>query len=286
MMTDGSPDRLCHYGCGRLAGSEEHLPGSAALNDTPVTINYLRTGDGKIKTVRRREEDGFIVRTICEPCNRHTGGSYGTAFKKFVHAFAESGRFFTPDQGRALISAREIQPLRVLKQMAGMVLAAQSEAPVESLKPLQQFVRRQWSKLPDEAGTFYLYRNVSPRGRVASMTGFTFLRVRAGGPLMVSEVSWPPLGLVYVLGGPHLMLEKMTNVTGWGRYDFRDVTSLHFSVPQFRIEVNSPLAFGSPAEHEAWETRVGRIQLLWGNHGGETPTQISSLVQRDRPKRK
>jgi hypothetical protein len=258
------------------------LPGSAALNDSPVTINYLKVVPGGIKTVQRVEDDGFIVRTICEHCNRHTGGTYGTAFKEFALQFAASGLFSTSDNRRAFISLDNIQLLRVLKQMAGMVLAVQSEPPNESLAPLQRFVRQQRSALPERAGAFYLYRNISEHGRIASMTSVQHLFLNIRQILIFTEITWPPLGLVYALLGPHPLLGKMTDVTEWGSRGFRERTSPRFSVPQFRVEVNSPLAFGTPAEHEAWENYAGRVQLLFGETAGETPTQISSLIRLNR----
>lgn len=277
--------RLCHY-CGiRVAGSPEHLPGSSALNDSPVTITYLRTVGSKLESLKRREEGGFVVRTICRQCNVRTGGNYGTAFKDFALQFAASGRIFTADQRRAMITLREIQPLRVLKQMAAMVLAAQSEIPTDKMLSLKSFVRQRDSRLSPDAGRFFLYRNVSGTGRISSMSAWGFLRRPSWPTLICSEVSWPPLGLVYAMDADsptHPMLHPMTDVTGWGDYTFRSRASLNFSVPQFRVEANWPVIFGPEKQADDWMTQVGGVMLTWGATDTDAPTQISSLIQRHR----
>src|SRR5689334_11821488 len=85
---------LCNI-CGvRPAGSREHLPGVAAANDHPVLVTYPVSSQGSPGTLRheqREEKDGFVVRTICNHCNSRTGGSLGTAYKRFVLGFAASG---------------------------------------------------------------------------------------------------------------------------------------------------------------------------------------------------
>jgi hypothetical protein len=106
--------------------------------------------------------------------------------------------------------------------------------------------------------------------------------------LIFSEICWPPLGMVYSLTGPSPLIGKMSDISAWGHYDFNQTTTLNFSVPQFRVEVNSPLAFGTAAEHRSWEERSGRIQLLVRNTEADQPTQICTLIKRENrlPKRR
>jgi hypothetical protein len=49
-------------------------------------------------------------------------------------------------------------------------------------------------------------------------------------PLVFSEVSWPPVGLVFATD-PHPLLGKMKDVTEWGSIDSGDRDSFGFSVP-------------------------------------------------------
>jgi len=281
VSTDQPPVALCNY-CGlRPAGSHEHLPGVAALNDTPVTVRFLRPSRGGFQHVERVEPEGFVVRTICRQCNQRTGGSYGAAFKEFALQFAASGALAAGHQ-RAWISLREIQPLRVLKQIAAMVLAAQANLSLTRWSELRQFVLRRDQRLASAERRFYLYRNTSSIGRITSFTGMAFLRVSPPlAPMFFSEISWPPLGIVCSLGR-HPLLERMKDITAWGQYAFRSRDSFGFSVPQLSVEANWPLAFGSEAEADRWIERLGVATTVQSATEVDAPTQLSALIRRHR----
>lgn len=272
---------LCHY-CGlREAGSREHLPGIGALNDTAVTIRYLVPDGGETRPIERREADGFVVRTICQKCNQRTGGNYGTAFKDFALQFRASGLLRDAGNG-AWISLREIQPLRVLKQLAAMFLASQVEPNLEKWASIRQFVLRRDMKLPPKSLRFYLYRNVSHLGRVTSMSaiGFLFQQPRWD-HLLASEISWPPLGVVFT-PDDHPHLSGMKEITEWGQYTFKARDSFGFSVPEYRVETNWPLAFGSAQEVDQWTEAKGIIVLAINSLTNDAPAQLAALVKQDR----
>jgi hypothetical protein len=188
-------ERLCNI-CGlRPAGSREHLPGVAAANDHPVRITYpvfSQDERSRLGHEEREERDGYVVRTICNHCNRRTGGSLGTAYKHFVLNFAGTG-ILDAGQRRAWVSLDAIQPLRVIKQMATMFLAAQPDLDRERWAAVREFVLRRDAKLPQNALRFYLYRNTGPWGRIVSVGGLGALFVRPRmPPAIFSEISWPP----------------------------------------------------------------------------------------------
>ncbi|MDP9203664.1 MAG: hypothetical protein M3P26_17310 [Gemmatimonadota bacterium] len=226
-----------------------------------------------------------MVRTICQHCNRHTGGSYGTAFKEFALQFASSGLLFTPEQRRAFISLKQIQPLRVLKQLGAMVLAAQPEQPNARWRKLQEFVLRRDRRLDGQGGRFYLYRNVSGLGRISALAGIGMLYSSVKVPLVFSEISWPPLGLIYAID-PHPLLSAMKDITDWGQYGFRDRESFNFSVPQYRVEANWPFAFGTKREAQTWSEQNHVMLIAIGATDGDNPTQLSSIIERHRRRRK
>lgn len=272
---------LCHH-CGlREAGSREHLPGVAALNDTPVTVRYLVPDGDKVRVVEQREEDGFVVRTICRHCNQRTGGNYGTAFKEFAQQFRASG--VLDDTGRRTwISLQQIQPLRVLKQLAAMFLAAQVAPSLEQWTSIRQFVRRRDMKLPAASLRFFLYRNASLLGRVSSLCGVGFLFQRPSwATLVASEISWPPLGIVFTTDG-HPHLDGMKEITDWGRYSFKDRASFGFSVPQYRVETDWPLAYGTRREVDRWTTAKGIVVVSTGVDDGGPPGRMAALIRQDR----
>lgn len=272
---------LCQY-CGlREAGSREHLPGVAALNDAPVIVRYLVPAGGEVRPIERREGDGFVVKTICGKCNQRTGGSYGSAFKEFVLQFRASG-VLDAEASRTWVSLRDIQPLRVLKQIAAMFLASQVEPVLEKWTPIREFVLRRDRKLSTDSLRFYLYRNISQIGRVSSICGLGFLFQRPKwDTLIASEVSWPPLGIVFATA-PHPHLSGMKDITGWGEYSFKERDSFGFSVPQLRVETNWPLAYGSPQEVGAWTTAKGVVVLATNSLNSEAPGQLAALVRKSR----
>lgn len=275
---------LCHYCNSREAGSREHLPGVAALNDSPVSIRYLVPTGGETRVVERIETEGFVVRTICTKCNQRTGGSYGGAFKDFAFQFRSSGVFDDESAQRAWISLKEIQPLRVLKQLAAMFLAAQVELEPARWEAIQRFVRARDAKLPADSLRFYLYRNASTLGRVTSLAGMGFLFQRPPWePLLASEISWPPLGVVYATEA-HPHMEGMKDITDWGQYSFKARASFGFSVPRLRVETNWPLGYGTPREVDDWMTAKGVIILVTNSGETASPAQIAALVRR-RPRR-
>ena len=279
------PDQVCHLcGC-RPAGSREHLPGVAAANDGPVEITYLGgppRPDGNVGRVRRVERDGFVVRTLCRTCNSKTGGSYGTAYKSFVEQFSRSS-VTSASAARSWVSLRQVQPLRVAKQMASMFLAAQERLDPTRWVELRQFVLRRDGKLSPGQLHMYLYRNVSPYGRVASLSGLSSL-FGAFPPAYVSEISWPPVGLVFALE-PHPLLSTMKNLTEWGAYGFKDRADLAFSVPHLRVATHYPLGFGSEAEVHAWSAQAGVMLLL--SSAPSTDGSISMpVVTRQPPRRR
>jgi hypothetical protein len=279
------PPPLCHLcGC-RTAGSREHLPGVAATNDGPVEVTYLgppRSEGGSAEHVTRTEPDGFVVRTICNHCNRRTGGNYGTAYKAFVQQFAASG---TLDAGhrRTWISLQGVQPLRIVKQMASMFLSAQPQLDLERWADLRAFVLRRDRRLGDISLRFYVYRNVSPYGRVVPYTAMMSL-YRRFPHLVLSEIAWPPVGIVYS-PEPHPLLAAMKDVTEWGNYGFRDRVDLAFSVPQFGVATHWPLGFGSEAAANNWVERDGVIiAVARGDPNADTPPM--PVVTRQLPPRR
>lgn len=271
---------LCHY-CGiREAGSREHLPGVAALNDRPVTVSFLSARGGRIEQESREERDGFVVRTICEKCNSRTGGNYGTAFKEFAMQF-RSSVVHDITQPRGWVSLSGIQPLRVLKQLVAMFLAAQTDLSFERTQNLRDFVLRRDKKLPDEELRVSLYRNISETGRISSTSGSGFLfRRPRWDTLIASEISWPPLGVVYSYGR-HPHLEGMRDITEWGQYSFKVRESFSFSVPQLRVEANWPLAYGTLQEAAAWTEQLGVVVLVTNSMSGSDPAQLSALLRQE-----
>lgn len=280
-LTERPFSALCRYCNLRPAGSREHLPGSAALNDGPVLVRYMSANraTGRAEKVERVEKEGFIVRTICTHCNSRSGGNYGTAFKEFALQWRASGKE-SQSLPRTWLTFRDIQPLRVLKQLIGMFLAAQADLVPEKWADLRSFVQDKYRKYDfEEPLRVFLYRNNSRSGRIASFNGMAFLFSRGAlPPFVVSEISWPPLGVVFT-HDDHPLLRGFKEVTSWGSFHFRQRANFAFSVPNLAVEHHFPLAFGRAQEAENWVTRNGVAYLVHAPEGGDHPTAFSTLIQ-------
>lgn len=275
------PARICNL-CGkRPAGSREHLPGVGAANDGPVRVAYF--GSTGVEMPRhdrheRVERDGFVVRTLCAACNSRTGGNYGTAYKEFVQQFAKSG---IVDAGarRTWVSLRQIQPLRVIKQMTSMFVGAQGDFPREHWLGVCNFVLRRDTKLVDTRLRYFIYRNVGAVGRVTAFTSIMSV-YRLWPPLTFCEISWPPLGIVFATER-HPLLDRMKDITAWGSYSFRDRADFNFSVPQLRVATHWPLGFGSDRDAHSWSERDGVIAFVGSKVGDDESALFSVLTRRD-----
>lgn len=272
--------RICNL-CGRRpAGSREHLPGVAAANDGPVTVAYFASAEGDMNRYNRHERverDGFIVHTLCGHCNSRTGGNYGTAYKEFVEQFARSG-ILDAGETRTWISLRQIQPLRVIKQMSSMFVAAQGAFARDHWLGICDFVLRRDAKLAGTQLRYFVYRNVGAVGRVTALTSIMSL-YRQWPPLVFCEVSWPPLGIVFATE-QHPLLGHMKEITDWGTYGFRDRLDFNFSVPQLRVATHWPLGFGSDREAHMWSERDGVLALIGPRVGDDAEAQLSVLTRR------
>lgn len=278
-MPDERPCNLCGL---RPAGSREHLPGVAAANAGPVTVTYFQPATPESRDLQRRdrvEAEGFYVRTLCRHCNSRTGGHYGTAYKEFVEQFSTSG-ILDAGERRTWISLRDIQPLRVIKQMTSMFIAVQGSFGPGAWIPERQFVLRRDAKLASPSLHFYLYRNTSAQGRITTFVSLMSAYHRWE-PFALCEISWPPLGVV-IATEQHSLLASMKEITDWGSYSFRDRANLQFSVPQHRIATHWPLGFGTAAEAHAWSARDGVMVALASGVGDDDRAQLSVLTQQGR----
>jgi hypothetical protein len=258
---------LCNICTIRPAGSKEHLPGMAASNSGPIEVIYLgssRNASGEVEHVSRLEKDGFVVRTICSHCNNRTGGDYGTAYKSFVEQFTNSG-VVEQAIGRSWISVRDIQPLRVIKQMMCMFLAAQPNINPH-WKGIRKLVLNKDRRMTSERLRVYLYRNTSQLGRVIPFTGMASVR-KHWPPILLSEISWPPVGIVFTTES-HPLTDGMYEITDWARAyrfrsrDTRSNASFTFDVPQLATGTHWPLGFGTESQVFEWAERAGVMMML------------------------
>jgi hypothetical protein len=123
-----------------------------------------------------------------------TGSRYGTAYKDFVSQIADASGL-EDTSGRAFVNLRNVYPLRILKQIFSMFLGAVPFEPTQVWKEIQDFVRKRDCAIPESAPSVYLYKNISKLGRIVPCCGIGEFSTNKN--FVVSEVSWPPVGIVY-----------------------------------------------------------------------------------------
>ena len=283
---------LCRI-CGRRpADSREHIPPRSANNRGRVLIRHMRMDTAPGSGLAHRltyARDGFTLPNLCTKCNNRTGGRYGGAYRAFVDAFERSGRIAAVAAGAAGLTTRAappshvhvhldgLEPVRVAKQMVATFLAAQPGQLADPLFPreaLRDFVLRQDSALPDGALEIYVYRNRSTHGRLvpvcslSSLFGPGHINDRS---VVCSEVSWPPVGLVFVPGGGGgaLAAAGMPEVSGWGREPLGRRMAAQLRVPNLLVETDWPLGFGTAAEVNRW---IDEQHLMWMVGTADDPT--------------
>jgi hypothetical protein len=163
--------------------------------------------------------------------------------------------------------------------VAGGPSAAQASLEPEKWTGLRDFVRQKRRKLQADDGLrVYLYRNRSASGRIASFNGLAFVLMGSKvPPLIASEISWPPLGVVFSRAA-HPLLDPMKEITDWGSSHFRERASFSFSVPNYHVEHHFPFAYGRATDAEKWVNSVGAAYLVH-EADVENPTTFSALVR-------
>lgn len=269
-----APSRLCQL-CGkREAASKEHLPGQSAGNKGRVTIDFLdaasRSNTMQSHTIVSNE--GFWLPVLCEECNRRTGSRYGTSYFEFISQISEA-RLLYARSDRTFFVVRRTYPLRVLKQMFSMFLCANPYPPTEQWKALQEFVLHRDSRLGSNAPSVYLYMNTSRKGRIVPFCGITDLISHE--KFAISEISWPPLGIVFSFL-PTRLFDEMQNITDWASFRFDQQTDVRLNLPMHRVNTHYPLGFGSTKriEQKAW------VFLYHVPKDSKSPTNYSAVIER------
>jgi hypothetical protein len=227
-MSKRRPEGFCHI-CGvHCTLSYEHVPPESAFNDKPVFEESILSAFSDDPKVRRRHLNhrGAGAFTLCESCNKKTGGWYVNDFadwcRQGANVLVKSN--FKPK----LIYLHHIRPLRVIKQIYVMIFSVNSYKWREQHPELEQFVldpERSWLNHAYRAFAYYnvegIYRSVGNTSPVIDLN-------RGSGILRVAEISFPPFGYVVTWDGsrPDPQLCEITHFSRYG-YDEEESAPLH-----------------------------------------------------------
>ena len=129
----------------------------------------------------------------------------------------------------------------------------------------------------------YLYLNISDTGRIVPMSGGTvnFFKQKAEDKFCIcSEISWPPLGIVFSYDYNN-KLKDMEEITHWGRdFTFQDKINISIQLPQYIVNTHYPLVFGN--KHEAAQEASKLCWLLHIPEGSDKPNNAGVLLTTQR----
>lgn len=259
---------LCRI-CGRRpVDSPEHIPPQSQGNVGEIEVTLIQIDDAAHRLHRIHEmfRDGFFRRVLCSRCNHRYGSIYNTSYTEFVRQVANASGLRDP-KGRVLVHLKDVYPLRILKQMFLMYICVQLWE--DGWPYIREFVRRRDDRLPQDAPHVYLYRNVSNTGRIVPWHGLGELRTGRP-PLTLSEVSYPPIGLVFC-DDQDDRFALMEDITSWGQYEFSKKTSIVLRLPDLQVSTSHPLGFGTEDDVERWRLDCGVIWFI--PRPGDSPSQ-------------
>lgn len=230
------------------------------------------SGEPRKKTCTR----GFHAPVLCSTCNNGPCSVYAQAYSVVVAAIRSCGGLRSPDH-RLLVHVNSLYPQRLVKHLMSMFLCAVPWEPAPVWNDLQDYVMDPRLFLPMTAPRMFLYHNGGTTGRIVPCCGM--VELANGSAVTLSEVSWPPLGVVYAYEW-HDKFRDMCEVTTWGQEAFsakRDVT-LH--LPDRRVNTHFPLAYGNRRDIERDEEVRLPAFLMHVPPGPLSPTAIATLLKK------
>ncbi len=277
MATVQGEHELCRV-CGRaVADSKEHIPPKSAKNAGPVEVRFILGSDDTQHPIARvlRSGEGFWLPSLCEDCNNVTGSRYGAAYAHFVGELAATAGIRDPS-GRIVTRLQDLYPLRVLKQMFCMFLAASPFQPAAQWSGIQKFVLKRDAKLPEDAPSVLLYLNSSRVGRITPLCGI----VESATHLhhVAAEISWPPIGIVFSFG-EHPRVEQMQDITSWAQFGFHESVSVDLTLPELHVSTSYPLAFGTSEQVEREQVERMMFYLYHVPDGYQGPVGLGAELR-------
>lgn len=235
-----------------------------------MDVTYIHGNlDRTVRRVRGVFEKGFFLNVLCPECNNRYGSIYNTAYADFVHKVRVTSGL-KDSRNRELVYLKGVYPARILKQMFLMFLCVQPRTAVTGWQPIREFIQRKNMKLQADALRVYLYKNVSPNGRIAPWIGMGECLTRRP-PILLSEITYPPVGIVFSQQ-PDSRFDQFHDVTEWGQYKFKDRTDLVIALPELAVCTDHPLGFGTARDVAAWIKRSGVVRFI------PRPEDASSLT--------
>lgn len=213
----------CHL-CGDVKPlTFEHIPPQRVFNNKPVSMHTLQSFliQNKYKKPdlpKTKFRRGMGRQSLCEACNGVTAKWYGDEYAYFVgQAFPYVAK---APRDPVLFVSFKINPLRVIKQVATMCLAATDFA-AGYHAGLRRFVLNPTQRGISDHYRFYAYLTAVEEYRMSSFAAV--MNVATGSSAMVlAEVAFPPFGFCWTAADPGTVAraagEGLCDITHFGKW--------------------------------------------------------------------
>jgi hypothetical protein len=283
---EASSCRLC--GAASEILTLEHIPPKSTGNRGVGELEmFTATPQGR---VRRSVPDGVAVRVLCKRCNNTFGSKLGTGFGEFAKQIRESGRLESPSGG-AFVSAVDIFPARIVRQLLLCFLCAQPHDNREGWDDIRLFIRSREPGLPSSAPRISLYYNAADSYRIVPVCSVGAIdgshRNWVG-----SEIAAPGLGVIFSLpgsdslGAARLIGKSPVEISSWADYPFGRRESLVLTLPRLRVEEPHPIGFGRPRDFERWQTSNMIVWLVAQTDYPDSVTATAVLWRQSRRRKR
>lgn len=238
-----APDGYCCL-CGKLGPlTFEHIPPRRCFNGQMVSVLDIHT-----LALRRRHNPnapptryraGLGAHALCEGCNGKTAKWYGDAFASWTTQAMQYLEKFPPGYTGRLAIPFTIEPLKVAKQIAVMMVAVSGPGGLVNAEMRRFVLSREQQLLPPGCSIFcyFVPLQVVDGTNNAAVTANGF-KMKLGQGIQVAaiaEVAIPPLGYCMV---PHVgnwrhevKRRKMCDITWFADYAWGVKRTLHIDIP-------------------------------------------------------
>jgi hypothetical protein len=229
--------------CGRINNlSKEHVPPKVTNNNENVKV----VSGMQIVQITQKEvpwdmsgmkyeihQGGWKYPTICKKCNNFIGKYYVPAYSDFMKKVDEciiNEKSDYNKSGKKIIYLKNIQPLKIIKQIACMFLTINGAEYFDNYQEFRDFVlSTSKSKLSEK---FVLYAYIFKSG-IVKKNGFqSYINLGYNPPeqVMISEIIAPPLGFVLQIKEGMLSMQLPT-ITNFSEYNFDEKIDLEIELP-------------------------------------------------------
>lgn len=224
---------LCHI-CGFNGPlTFEHIPPASAFNGEKVLladVEAFLSGKPEDEIPKRIQQRGMGRYVLCGPCNNKTGAWYARAYAGFAHQAMKYLRGQNATSMEVVALPYRLYPLRVVKQVAAMMLAVNGPGFQAAQPELVRFVlspeQRYW---PLSSGRLYMAYLDGSAARQNGMAAAIDFDDRSNS-IIFSEMSFRPFTFILSHEGP-LRNNRFLDLTPFAHRSFNEWTILHFKTP-------------------------------------------------------